>query len=68
MTCLWPQAEPNYMTIARAILIGVLMTAMSLGLDWLGGFPLDHWTVFSFSAGGFWLGSKFPRWPRDGGD
>lgn len=60
-----PQAEPGYMTIGRAILIGALMAAMSWGLDWFGGHPFDHWTVFSFSAGGFWLGAKWPRWPRD---
>lgn len=62
-----PRAEAVYMGFVRAIVVGALATAISYGLDRFGGPPFDYWTVFSFSAGGFWLGARWPRWPNDGG-
>jgi hypothetical protein len=57
-----PQAGPRYMIIGRAILIGALNVVMSWGLDKFGGEHLfDYWTVFIFTACGFWLGSTHER-------
>jgi hypothetical protein len=55
------QAERVHMVTFRAIFIGASVTLMTWGLDQLGGRPFDYFTVFLFTASGFWLGSMRER-------